>query len=414
MAKIRPFPAFRPVPTLVEKVAARPYDVMNSEEARMLACDNPYSFLHVDKAEIDLPKNIDLYDAKVYATARQNLYRMIHDGVFLHEQSACMYVYKQVMNGRSQIGIVACSSIDDYLNNVIKKHELTRKDKETDRSRHVETCAAQTGPIFLTYHARASVNIIVEKVMQEQPIYDFVSDNVQQVVWCIDDPAVIQTLVNEIDAAGSTYIADGHHRAASAVRVGQKLRQQNPNHTGEEEYNYFLSVLFPDDQLHIMEYNRVVNDLNGLSKEQFLAQVEQHFHIQPYLEEGPCHPAKPHTFGMYLDHSWYLLTAKAGSFDDTDPISKLDVSILQNNLLAPVLGIADPRTDNRIKFIGGIRGLEDLERRVDNSAAVAFAMYATSIGELMEIADAGKIMPPKSTWFEPKLLSGIFIHPLGN
>jgi len=413
MAKIRPFSAVRPIPTLVGKVAARPYDVMNSEEARQMAAGNPYSFLHIDKAEIDLPEDTDLYDDKVYQTAKNNLYRMIDEGVFLQEERPCLYLYKQVMDGRPQTGIVACSSIDDYMNGVVKKHELTRKEKEMDRSRHVATCEAQTGPIFLTYHARASINSIMDTIMQGAPLYDFISDGVQQVVWRIDDEAVINQLVAEMEAAGATYIADGHHRAASAVRVGQQLREQNPGYTGEEEFNYFLSVLFPDDQLYIMEYNRVVNDLNGLSQDEFMEKITAAFTVEPYTgSENFCHPPKKHSFGMYMDHAWYILTAKQGTFAEQDPVGSLDVSILQENLLAPVLGIADPRTDNRIKFIGGIRGTAELEQRVDNGAAVAFAMYPPSIQELMEIADAGEIMPPKSTWFEPKLLSGIFIHKL--
>ena len=412
MAKIRAFSALRPIPSLVDKVAALPYDVMDSEEARRMVNGNPYSFLHVDKAEIDLPPETGLYDGIVYETAKNNLHRMIQEGVFIQEDCPCLYLYQQVMDGRSQVGIVACSSIDDYLHDVVKKHELTRADKEDDRCRHVDTCDAQTGPIFLTYHTRPGINAVMARIMQEIPLYDFVSNQVKQVVWRIADEADIQTLIAEMDAAGATYIADGHHRAASAVRVGQKRRKEHPDYSNDEEFNYFLSVLFPDEQLYIMEYNRIVKDLNGLTEQAFLDKLCPDFTVTPHTEIGPCRPQKKHCFGMYLKHKWYLLEAKEGSFDAMDPVAQLDVSILQEKLLAPILGIGDPRTDQRIRFIGGIRGLGALEQEVDQGAAVAFAMYPTSITELMEIADAGEIMPPKSTWFEPKLLSGIFIHKL--
>ena len=411
MAIIRPFRAFRPQPALVDKVAALPYDVMNSQEARVMAEGNPYSFLHVDKAEIDLPLGTDLYDDAVYKTAAGNLNRMIDEGIYLQEDKPCLYVYRQIMNGRAQTGIVACSSVDDYLNNVVKKHELTRPDKEDDRCRHVDICDAQTGPIFLTYRRREAIDKVVDRVTAEAPLYDFESGGVRQTVWVIRDEADIALLQQEFAAAGSTYIADGHHRTASAVRVGIKRREQNPGHTGTEEYNFFLSVLFPDAQLYIMDYNRVVKDLNGLSVAAFMGKVGEKFIITAWNGDGPCHPPQKHSFGMYLGGKWYLLAARDGTYGG-DPVSRLDVSILQTNLLAPVLGIADPRTDKRIDFIGGIRGLAELERRVQEGAAVAFAMYPTTIDDLMAIADAGLIMPPKSTWFEPKLLSGIFVHRL--
>lgn len=412
MAIVRPFRAFRPQPELVDRVAALPYDVMNSQEAGVMAAGNPYSFLHVDKSEIDLPPGTGLYDDIVYRTAAANLDRMISEGVYLQEAKPCMYVYRQIMNGRAQTGVVACSSIDDYLQGVVKKHELTRPDKEDDRCRHVDVCDAQTGPIFLTYRRRPAIDRVVERVTAGEPLYDFVSGGVQQTVWIIDGEDDISLLQAEFAAAGCTYIADGHHRTASAVRVGCQRREQHPDYTGEEEYNYFLSVLFPDEQLYIMDYNRVVKDLNGLSEAAFLGQVGEQFVITAWKGEGPCRPPQKHSFGMYLGGRWYLLAAKDGSFGN-DPVSRLDVSILQNNLLAPVLGIGDPRTDKRIDFIGGIRGLEELERRVQaEGGGVAFAMYPTTIDDLMAIADAGLIMPPKSTWFEPKLLSGIFIHRL--
>ena len=411
MAVIRPFRAYRPQPELVARVAALPYDVMNSQEARQMAEGNPYSFLHVDKAEIDLPLGTGLYDDIVYETAAANLKRMIADGVYLQEDKPCLYVYRQIMNGRAQTGIVACSSVDDYLNNVVKKHELTRADKEEDRCRHVDTCDAQTGPIFLTYRRRQAIDDVVARTVAGAPLYDFDADGVQQTVWVIRDDDDIQLLQSEFAAAGCTYIADGHHRTASAVRVGCKRREQNPDYTGDEEFNYFLSVLFPDEQLYIMDYNRVVKDLNGLSEAGFMGKVNEKFVITAWNGEGPCRPPQKHSFGMYLGGKWYLLAAKDGTYGG-DPVSRLDVSILQTNLLAPVLGIGDPRTDKRIDFIGGIRGLEELERRVDEDGGVAFAMYPTTIDDLMSIADAGLIMPPKSTWFEPKLLSGIFIHEL--
>ena len=412
MAKVRPFRAVRPTPELAEKVAALPYDVMSSAEARQMAAGNPYSFLHVDKAEIDLPEDTDIYADIVYQTAADRLHQMIADGVFIREEKPCFYVYRQIMNGRTQTGIVGCASIDDYFNNVIRKHELTRADKEEDRCKHVDRCDANTGPIFLAYRARTKINEIVDQVTKGQPIYDFTSDGVQQTVWIIDDPAQMQTIEQEFAATERLYIADGHHRNASAARVGQKRREQFPNYTGDEEFNYYLAVLFPDEQLYIMDYNRVVKDLNGLTKEQFLEKLEQNFTVEPYLGEGPCSPPQKHSFGMYLDGQWYLLRAKEGSFDANDPVAQLDVSILQENLLHPILGIGDPRTDKRIDFIGGVRGLGELERRVKEGMTVAFAMYPTSIDDLIAIADAGKIMPPKSTWFEPKLLSGLFIHEL--
>lgn len=412
MAVVRPFRAIRPTSELADKVAALPYDVMNSEEARQMVVGNPYSFLHVDKAEIDLPPSIDHYDKKVYEKARDNLNKMITDGVYIQDEKPCFYLYKQVMNGRPQVGIVGCASIDDYMNNVIKKHELTRADKEEDRVNHVDYCNANTGPIFLTYKARGAINAIVEKTMAQAPVYDFVSDGVQNTVWVITDEADIETIGKEFVAAGDLYIADGHHRCASAARVGKMRREQNPGYTGEEEFNYFLAVLFPDEQLYIMDYNRVVKDLNGLSDEEFMEKMKGMFYIKEYCGEGQYRPESKHTFGMYLNDKWYILTAHGDIYDPNDPVDQLDVSILQKNVLDPLLGIKDPRTDSRIDFIGGIRGLGELEKRVHEGMKVAFAMYPTSIEELINIADAGKIMPPKSTWFEPKLMSGLFVHQL--
>ncbi|HHW67267.1 MAG: hypothetical protein PWP07_1403 [Epulopiscium sp.] len=413
MAVLRPFKSLRPRKDLVHKVAALPYDVMSSEEARSMVKDNPYSFLHVDKAEIDLDRSIDLYDQRVYEKARENLTRMIHDGIYIKDKSSCFYIYKLVMDGREQTGIVGCTSIDDYQNNIIKKHELTREDKELDRIKHVDYCNAHTGPIFLTYRSKKEINDMIEFWMKNNdPIYDFTAeDNIRHIVWMIDDQSVIDQIKDVFNKIDYLYIADGHHRAASAVKVGLKRREEG-SYTGEEEFNFFLSVLFPDDQLHIMDYNRVVKDLNGLSEEEFLKALNDKFIVEKFEESSPYKPRKKHEFGMYIDHTWYRLTAREGSFNDKDPVERLDVSILQNNLLHPILGIADPRTDQNIDFVGGIRGLKELEIRVQNGMKVAFSLYPPSIKDLMDIADANKIMPPKSTWFEPKLRSGIFIHSL--
>ena len=414
MSVVRPFKAVRPTPALADQVAALPYDVMNSDEAREMVVGNPYSFLHVDKAEIDLDPAINLYDVKVYEKARDNLNKMIEDGVFIQDEKPCLYIYKQVMDGRAQIGIVGCTSIDDYRNNIIKKHELTRADKEQDRINHVDYCDANTGPIFLTYRAQSRIDQLVKGVMESKaPVYDFVSDGIGHTVWVVDEDSVISEICEIFAGVENLYIADGHHRSASAVRVGLKRREQNPNWDGSEEFNYFLSVIFPDDQLYIMDYNRIVKDLNGYTQARFLAAVGEKFDIEEYEGEGVLKPAQKHTYGMYLEGKWYLLTAREGSFDALDPVARLDVSILQNNLLSPILGIGDPRTDKRIDFVGGIRGLQCLADRVDSGEMqVAFSMYPTTMEDLMDIADAGAIMPPKSTWFEPKLRSGVFIHKL--
>lgn len=415
MAIVRAFRAVRPAPELAEQVAALPYDVMNSQEARQMVVGNPHSFLHVDKAEIDLDPAIDLYDPRVYEKARDNLNGMIAGGVFVQEEKPCLYIYKQVMNGRAQIGIVGCTAVDDYRNNIIKKHELTRADKEQDRINHVDYCDANTGPIFLTYRAQSGINQVVSGVMAgKAPVYDFVSDDgIGHTVWVIDEEDLISKLCQAFAGVDYLYIADGHHRSASAVRVGMKRREAKPDYDGTEEFNYFLSVIFPDEQLYIMDYNRIVRDLNGLTKEEFLEKVAQKFTVSAYTAEGALKPEKKHTYGMYLDGSWMLLEAREGTYDAADPVARLDVSILQNNLLHPILGIGDPRTDKRIDFVGGIRGLNALSDRVDDgSMAVAFSMYPTTMEDLMDIADAGAIMPPKSTWFEPKLRSGLFIHKL--
>ena len=412
MAILKPFKAIRPTTELSEQVAALPYDVMNTEEAREMVKGNPYSFLHVDKAEIDLDPSVDHYDKIVYEKARDNMRKMIQEGTFIQENKECFYIYKQVMNGRAQIGLVGCASIDDYINDIIKKHEHTRADKEQDRINHVDYTNANTGPIFLTYRAKAAVNEIINNWMQNhEAVYDFISDDgIGHTVWVIDDSKLNEKLTAEFAGIDYLYIADGHHRSASAVKVGLKRREQFPNFNGTEEFNFFLSVLFPDEQLYIMDYNRVVNDLNGNTEVEFMNKVEEKFNVECYKGEGQYKPEEKHTFGMYMDEKWYKLTAKEGTYDPADPVDRLDVSIMQNNLLNPILGIQDPRTDKRIDFVGGIRGLKELERRVKEGMKVAFSMYPTSIDDLMAIADAGKVMPPKSTWFEPKLRSGLFIH----
>lgn len=414
MAIFKSFKAVRPTNEYAHQVAALPYDVMNSEEAREMVKGKPYSFLHVDKAEVDLSESIDIYDEKVYLKARENLDKLESDSICVQDSAPCFYIYRQIMNGRSQTGLVGCASIDDYINNIIKKHEFTRADKEADRIRHVDYCDANTGPIFLTYRKNDKISSIISSWKESHsPCYDFVTDDgIANTVWVIDDSETnekLQKLFADIDYL---YIADGHHRCASAVKVGQKIRQANPNYTGNEEFNFFLSVAFPEDELEIMDYNRVMKDLNGYSKDEFIAKISEKFSVEAFEGEGQFKPTEKHTFGMYLDKKWYKLTAKNGTFNENDPVDRLDVSILQNNCITPVFGIEDPRTDKRIDFVGGIRGLKELERRCENDMVIAFSMYPTSLEDLMAIADAGKVMPPKSTWFEPKLLSGLFIHKL--
>lgn len=414
MALIAPLQAYRPTPELAAKVASLPYDVMNSEEAREMAKENPYSFLHVVKAEIDLDPSIDAYDTRVYEKARDNLNKLIADGVLAQDENAKLYIYKEVMQGRAQVGLVVRTSVDDYLKGVIKIHEFTRPDKEQDRINYVDYCDANTGLIFLTYRPQQEVDAVVNAWMNDHaPVYDFTADDgIQHTVWAIDDDSVIEKLVNLFAQIPSLYVADGHHRSASAAKVGQMRREQHPDYSGHEPFNYFLSVLFPSEQLYIMDYNRVVKDLNGLSASEFLNKVEEQFEVEEYQGGGQYKPPERRTFGMYLEGKWYKLTPKPGTYNEDDPIGRLDVSILQNNLLSPILGIQDPKTDKRIDFVGGIRGLQELEKRVKAGMKVAFSMYPTSIDDVMAVADAGKTMPPKSTWFEPKLRSGLFVHKL--
>lgn len=410
MATLHPFKGYRPRKDLCSQVAALPYDVMSSAEAREMVKDKPLSFLHVDRAEVDLPEGTDIYSEAVYKRAAKNLNTMLGNGTYVHDTVPMLYIYRLTMDGRSQTGIVGCCAVDEYLDNTIKKHELTRADKEQDRINHVDYCNANTGPIFLTYRHRDDIDRVVADITANPPEYDFVSeDGVRHEVWLSDEVSV-RELMALFKAVDSLYIADGHHRSASAVKVGLKRRDERPNYNGEEEFNFFLSVLFPDNQLHIMDYNRVLKDLNGMDKEEFLSKLSEKFEVEEV--NAAFHPTETHTFGMYLEGRWYRLRAKAELIHG-DEVERLDVSILQNEVFAPMLGIGDPRTDKRIDFVGGIRGLAELEKRVDSGEMkLAFAMCPTSVGELMAIADSGKIMPPKSTWFEPKLRSGIFIHKL--
>lgn len=468
MAEVRPFRCIRPNKEAASKVAALPYDVYNRQEAKREVEKNPMSFLAADRAETQFADDVDLHDPRVYAKAKELLEQWQKEGILVSDESECYYVYELTMNGRSQTGIVACAAVDDYVNGVIKKHENTREDKEQDRICHVDVTDAHTGPIFLAYRSDEELNRIVSEVCSHEALYDFTAeDGIRHRVWKVQDgtgceaDAVIGSESGAGAAAGSKndvganatggvtgriqerfrqmegiYIADGHHRAASAVKVGLKRRKENPGYIGEEPFNFFLSVLFPDDQLMIMPYNRVVKDLNGNTEEEFLEKVRERFAVRRLSEDAgnrnseatkareqgtgaagnagnqEAQPTERHHIGMYLAGQWYELEVLAEYLTE-DPVKGLDVSLLQDHLLAPVLGIGDPRTDARIQFVGGIRGLKELERLVDSGdGAVAFAMYPTSIQELFSVADTGLLMPPKSTWFEPKLRSGLFIHSL--
>lgn len=416
MADIRPFQAIRPAKERVADIAELPYDVFNREEARTLVEKRPHSFLAIDRPETQFEPEHNMYADEVYAKAKEMLWDWVKDGSFIQDDKPCYYIYQLTMDGRTQTGICACASIEDYENGVIKKHENTRAEKEQDRIRHVDTCNAQTGPIFLAYRANEKIGKIVKECMEKAPLYDLHrEDGTRHTVWIMDAPEQIWAIQNAFAEIQNIYIADGHHRCASAVKVGLKRAAENPNDTGTEAYHYFLSVLFPDKDLMIMDYNRVVKDLNGLSEEEFLHKLEQAFLVTK-AGSGDCpaeyrKPEKKGEFGLYLKDGWYRLQIRP-EFTSEDPVEGLDVSLLQNHLLAPILGILDPKTDGRIDFVGGIRGMEELERRVANDCVAAFSLYPTSIQELFAVADAGRLMPPKSTWFEPKLLSGIFIHSL--
>ena len=410
MAEIRPFVCVRPAEELASRVAALPYDVYNRQEAKEEVQREPLSFLKIDRAETSFDDSVDTYAPEVYQKAKELLQKDKQEGVYITDEDRSYYIYQLVMDGRPQTGLVACSSVDDYMNHVIKKHENTREDKEIDRITHVDTCSAQTGPIFLAYRSDKGIHdIVASYVENETPIYDFTAvDGIAHRVWKIAKKEDVDAIYKAFQNIQQIYIADGHHRAASAVKVGLKRRQENPGYTGEEEFNYFLSVLFPHDELRILDYNRTVKDLNGRSLTQFLEEISKNFIVEK--AEGQVRPEKKGTFGMYTEGQWYHLTAKPELFEGKDAVGSLDVSVLQDYLLGPVLGIGDPRTDQRIDFIGGIRGLSELEKRADSDMKISFSMYPTSITELFDVADQELLMPPKSTWFEPKLRSGLFIH----
>lgn len=412
MITVKPFAALRPKTEYAKECAALPYDVMSSDEARVEVQGKPYSFLHIDKAEIDLDKSVDLYDDAVYAKAAENLRKFEEDGVYITDSRKKYYFYRQIMDGRAQTGIVGCASIDDYIQGKIKKHELTRADKELDRIRHVDTCSAQTGPIFLAYKESENLDDIIAKQIQKAPLYDFVADDgIQHTVWDSDGIEVDEALEKAFADLDALYIADGHHRAASAVKAGLKRREAKGNYDGTEEFNFFLSVIFPANSLKIFDYNRLLKDLGGKSEMEFLQAVEKALGtVTKYIGKGAYRPQKTHEVGLFVGGNWYCVEFKDEICNAAKPSERLDCAILQKELLSAVLGIHDPRTDKRIDFVGGIRGLEYLEKRCGEDMVAAIAMYPTTLSELIAVADAGEIMPPKSTWFEPKLRSGIFIH----
>jgi len=411
MARLEPFRAWRPRPEYAAKVASPPYDVLSSDEARQMAAGNPLSFLHVGKPEIDLPPGTDVYSPAVYAKGADNLRKLIEDGVLEREPGPALYLYRQRMGNHVQTGVVAGASVDEYEADLIKKHEHTRLVKEDDRTRHIDALDAQSGPVFLTYKARPEIDAIVRRLTAAPPTYDFVApDGIQHVVWVVANPNDRDGLARAFAAVPELYVADGHHRSAAATRIRALRRDANPEHRGDEPYNFFLAVIFPHDQMQIMDYNRVVRDLHGREPEAFLDEVRKSFEV---TQVASGKPERPRCFGMYLGGQWHRLTAKAGTFPTDDPVQSLDAAILQENLLGPVLGIGDPRKDERIDFVGGIRGLGELERLVDSGRfAVAFAVHPTSIEQLFAVADAGRVMPPKSTWFEPKLRDGLIVRPL--
>jgi len=410
MVTVRAFKGVRPAKELAEKVASFPYDVLNSKEARELTKGDPYSFLHVVKPEIDLPEDISLYDEKVYQKAKENFYKMLENKVLIQDEKPYLYIYAQKMGNHIQYGIVGCTSANDYNNDKIKKHEFTRKVKENDRTKHVMTLNANAGPVFLTYRDNSKINAIVENfVKNNKPVCDFVKeDGIGHTIWVIKNEKIISEISNIFESIDFLYVADGHHRSASAARVKAERMKTDPDFNEEKEYNFFESVIFPGSQLKIMDYNRVVFDLNNLNEEDFLNKVKENFEI---ISENSSKPTKEKEFGMYVNGKWRIIKAKKGTYPENDPVESLDVAVLQKNLLTPILAIGDPRTDNRIDFVGGIRGTEELEKRVNSGeCAVAFSMFPTSVEQLMSVADSGNVMPPKSTWFEPKLRSGLITH----
>lgn len=411
--KIKAFKGIRPVKDKVKQVASRPYDVLDSEEARQEAKGNPYSFLTVVKPEITLPATIDPYSLHVYEAGKSNFQKFLKDGIFIQDKNNCLYIYELIMDGRSQTGIVACAAVEDYLNGSIKKHELTRPDKEADRKNHVRVSMMNAEPVFFAYPAQKNLDQLVEKLKEHTPEYSFTADDtIKHTLWVVSNKEDIQKIIAAFETMPATYVADGHHRTAAAALVGNDLKNENSNHTGNEEYNYFLAVHFPDNQLAIMDYNRVVKDLHTHTPVSFIEALSNSFTVSKKGDE--IHkPSQLHDISMYLDGNWYSLKAKAGTYNDNDPIGVLDVTILSEHVLQPLLNIHDLRTDKRIDFVGGIRGLKELKRRVDSGEMrVAFALYPVSMKQLIDIADSGAIMPPKTTWFEPKLRSGLVVHSL--
>jgi len=413
MAVFKPFKAIRPSPEHVKVVASRPYDVLDSDEAREESYGNNLSFLHVVKPEIDLPLDTNPYSSEVYEKGRENFNMLRSSGVLMQDEDASFYIYRITMDGRSQIGLVGCCYFEEYFEGIIKKHELTRTAKENDRVNHVECLNANAEPVFFSYRGKDSIDDLVSEKIKYEPIYNFhADDGIQHELWLVSKFDDVRIIEEAFKTVPFLYVADGHHRTAAAARIGQKRKEENPNHSGLEEYNYFLAVLFPEDQLKIFDYNRVVKDLNGLSSEDFLTRLEESFLVTK-IEKADSRPRSIREFCLYMESGWYRLLAKEGSWDTQDPVADLDVTILSEQVLSPLLNITDLRKDNRIDFVGGIRGLEELEKRVDSGEMkAAFALYPVSMDQLLNIADAGEIMPPKTTWFEPKLRSGLFIHDL--
>lgn len=415
MATIKPFRAIRPREEFAKMVAALPYDVMNTKEAKLIAKDNQYSFLHIEKSEIDLEDNIYEYDKKVYLKARENLDKFRNEKILIKEEKECIYIYKQVMDNRSQVGIIACISVDESLSGIIKKHEHTKPDKEKDRTNHIRYCNANTGTILVTYKSKESINQLINKyIIENNSLYNFrTEDNIQHTIWKIEKEEIINILVDEFKKVPYLYIADGHHRCASAENIAKEKRKENPNYTGDEEFNYYTAMIAPAEELMILDYNRVVKDLNGLKEEEFIETIKEKFNVK----EIKCENYKPKNkgkIGMYLDNKWYEIEVDENKRDNNDVVKSLDISILHDNIIAPILGIANPRVDKRIDFVGGIRGIRELEKRVNEDMKLAFAIYPTSIDELMRVADENQIMPAKSTWFEPKVRCGLFLHELDN
>ncbi len=410
MSVVRPFRGLRPKPEYAGEVASPPYDVLSSDEARELVKDNPNSFLRVNKSEVDFPPGTAIYSEEVYKKGRENLERLINSGIMVRDPKLCLYLYRLTWQGRSQTGLVALASVDEYDRGLIKKHEHTRPAKVNDRANHILALEAQVGPVFTTFRQKPEIKAIFRKLTAPAPRVDFVAvDDVRHELWVIDDDTSIASIVEAFAGMGEFYVADGHHRSQSASEVRRRMREQNPAHSGQEIYNFFLNVMFPDEELRILPYNRVVKDLNGLTPEQLIARAEETFTVA--AQDGPVTPGKNHNVGMYVDGKWYLLTMKSGTFDPGDPVQSIDSAILTKNFLDPVLGIRDLRTDDRIDFVGGIRGVAELVKLVNsNEYKIAFSMYPVTIGQLLDVADAGQVMPPKSTWFEPKLRSGMVVN----